>query len=126
MKESKSILEDISGQGGYLFGAPALRVNKNTIHALEESEYEIDSSVASQRFDMFMSLGVEKIKLDYSTRLPYRVSKHSLFKRGNSSIIEVPLSASLFPYVGTKKRIFSYLTSIQRRLLLELNLVASQ
>lgn len=118
LKESKSILEDISGQEVISFRAPALRVNKNTIQALEESEYKIDSSVASQRFDMFMSFGgLKKLNWITAPRLPYRASKYSLFKRGNSSIIEVPLSASLFPYVGTTMRIFPYLTSIQRRLL---------
>ena len=118
LKESKAILEDISGQEVISFRAPALRVNESTINALEESEYKIDSSVASQRFDMFMSFGGLK-KLNWLTapRLPYRASQDSLFKKGNSSIIEVPLSATLLPYLGTTMRIFPYLTVLQRRLL---------
>lgn len=118
LKESKKLLEDISGQEVISFRAPALRVNKNTVYALEESGYKIDSSVASQRFDMFMSFGGLK-KLNWLTapRLPYRVSKESLFKRGSSFIIEIPLSASLLPYVGTTMRIFPFITSLQRRLL---------
>ena len=100
------------------FRAPALRVNDDTIRALEESAYKIDSSIASQRFDFFMSFGGLK-KLNWLTapRLPYRTSKAGLFKKGNSSIIEVPLSASLLPYVGTTMRIFPIITSLQRRLL---------
>lgn len=118
LKESKKILEDISGQEVISFRAPALRVSQNTVQALEESEYQIDSSVASQRFDMFMSFGGLK-KLNWLTapRLPYRTSKQSLFSKGNSSIIEVPLSASVLPYVGTTMRIFPSLTSAQRKLL---------
>jgi peptidoglycan/xylan/chitin deacetylase (PgdA/CDA1 family) len=118
LKESKALLEDISGQEIISFRAPALRVNKNTIYALMESGYKIDSSVASQRFDMFMSFGGLK-KLNWLTapRLPYRTSKDSLFKKGDSSIIEIPLSASLLPYVGTTMRIFPLLTSVQRRIL---------
>jgi hypothetical protein len=118
LKEAKKVLEDISGQEVISFRAPALRVNKNTIFALEESGYKIDSSVASQRFDMFMSFGGLK-KLNWLTapRLPYRTSKESLFRKGDSSIIEVPLSASLLPYIGTTLRIFPILTSLQRRLL---------
>jgi peptidoglycan-N-acetylglucosamine deacetylase len=118
LKESKAILEDLSGQEVISFRAPALRVNDDTLNALEESEYKIDSSVASQRFDMFMSFGGLK-KLNWLTapRLPYRTSQDSLFKKGNSSIIEVPLSASLLPYLGTTMRIFPYVTSLQRRLL---------
>ncbi len=118
LKESKSILEDISGQEVISFRAPALRVSQNTVLALEESEYKIDSSVASQRFDMFMSFGGLK-KLNWLTapRLPYRTSAESLFKKGNSSIIEVPLSATALPYVGTTMRIFPSITALQRRLL---------
>jgi len=118
LKESKDLLENISGQEVVTFRAPALRVNENTALALEKTGYLIDSSVASQRFDMFMSFGGLK-KLNWLTapRLPYRTSKESLFKKGNGSIIEVPLSASLLPYAGTTMRIFPVLTSLQRRLL---------
>ena len=66
LKESKNILEDISGQQVISFRAPALRVSKNTVLALEEAEYKFDSSVASQRFDMFMSFGGMK-KLNWIT-----------------------------------------------------------
>lgn len=47
-------------------------------------------------------------------RLPYRVDENNIFKKGNSVLIEVPLSALFFPYVGTTMRIFPFLTSIQR------------
>lgn len=53
--ESKDILKDISGQEIISFRAPALRVNKYTASAMAEAEYKIDSSVPSQRFDMFLS-----------------------------------------------------------------------
>ncbi len=57
LKESKKILEDISGIEVISFRAPALRVNSDTAIALSECDYKIDSSVVSQRFDMFMSFG---------------------------------------------------------------------
>lgn len=118
LKESKDLLEDISGQEVISFRAPALRVNNDTVTALEDTGYLIDSSVASQRFDMFMSFGgLKKLNWMLAPRLPYRASKDSLFKKGNSKIIEVPLSASLLPYVGTTMRIFPLITSLQRRLL---------
>ena len=118
LKESKQILEDLSSQEVITFRAPALRVNKNTVHALEESGYKIDSSIASQRFDMFMSFGgFKKLNWLKAPRLPYRASKESLFKKGKGSIIEVPLSAIILPYVGTTMRIFPMLTSFQRRIL---------
>lgn len=55
LKESKKILEDISGEEVISFWPPALRTNKYIAKALIESGYRIDISVASQRFDMFFS-----------------------------------------------------------------------
>ena len=118
LKESKNILEDIIGEEIISFRAPALRVNNDTTLALAETGYKIDSSVASQRFDMFMSFGGLK-KLNWLTapRLPYRASKESLFKKGDGEIIEIPLSASLIPYLSTTMRIFPNFTALQRRML---------
>jgi peptidoglycan/xylan/chitin deacetylase (PgdA/CDA1 family) len=118
LKESKALLEDLSGLEVTSFRAPALRVNNATIIALEEAGYITDSSIASQRFDMFMSFGgLQKLNWLTAPRLPYQTSKKSLFKKGDSSITEIPLSACLLPYVGTTMRIFPFLTSIQRKLL---------
>lgn len=118
LRESKNILEDIIGEEVISFRAPALRVNNDTTIALAETGYKIDSSVASQRFDMFMSFGGLK-KLNWLTapRLPYRTSEESLFKKGESPIIEIPLSASLLPYLSTTMRIFPNFTALQRRLM---------
>ncbi len=115
LEESKKLLEDISGQEVITFRAPALRVNQNTPRALIETGFKIDSSVASQRFDFFLSFGGLK-KLNWLTapRLPYRTATDSLFKKGDSPIIEVPLSALFFPYVGTTMRVFPWLTAVQR------------
>ncbi len=41
----------------------------------------------------------------------------SLFKKGDGDSIEVPLSASIVPYVSTTMRIFPNLTSFQRKIL---------
>lgn len=118
LRESKKILEDISGEEIISFRAPALRINDDTATALAECGFKIDSSVASQRFDMFMSFGGMK-KLNWLTapRLPYVAAESTLFKKGNGPIIEIPLSASLFPYLSTTMRIFPNLTSVQRRLM---------
>jgi len=118
LSESKKILEDISGQEVISFRAPALRVNKYTAIALIETGYRIDSSVASQRFDMFFSFGtINKLKWLTAPRKPYIVDADSLFRRGSCGLVEVPLSATLFPYVGTTMRIFPGITRVQRNLL---------
>lgn len=63
LKESKNILEDICGNEVISFRSPALRVNEHTGIALAEAGFKIDSSIASQRFDLFLSFGgFKKIK----------------------------------------------------------------
>ncbi len=115
---SKKLLEDISGQEVISFRAPALRVNNLTARALIETGFRIDSSIASQRFDFFLSFG-SKQKLNFlsAPRLPYRTKQNNIFAKGNSPLVEVPLSATFLPFVGTTMRIMPQMTSLQQRLL---------
>jgi peptidoglycan/xylan/chitin deacetylase (PgdA/CDA1 family) len=53
---SKKLLEDISGSEVLSFRSPALRVAPLTARALIETGFLYDSSIASQRFDFFLSL----------------------------------------------------------------------
>ena len=118
LKEAKKILEDISGEEVISFRAPALRVDRNTARALIETGHKIDSSVASQRFDLFISFGgLKKLKWIFAPRLPYRTSIDSIFKKGDSPLIEVPLSATIFPYIGTTMRIFPLFSNLQKHIL---------
>ena len=118
LKISKNILEDISGQKVVSFRAPALRVKNDITKSLEQTGYLYDSSVASQRFDAFLSFGaLKKLNWLLSPRLPYRASKNNIFSRGNSGIIEIPISALILPYIGTTMRILPNLTKLQRRIL---------
>ena len=118
LEYSKKLLEDICGKEVISFRAPALRTNNDTARALIETGYRIDSSIASQRFDFFLSFGSKnKFKWFTAPRLPYRVDPDNLFKKGDSHLVEVPLSALFFPYVGTTMRIFPTLTAFQRRMI---------
>jgi peptidoglycan/xylan/chitin deacetylase (PgdA/CDA1 family) len=117
LSESKKILEDVSGQKVVSFRSPALRVNEYTSIALVEAGYKIDSSVASQRFDMFMSFGgLKKLQWLFAPRLPYKIDSSNIFLKGDGKIIEVPLTAFGFPYVGTTMRVFPMLTNVQKRI----------
>jgi len=118
LKISKSILEDISGQEVISFRAPAARVNYNISLALEEAGYKIDSSVSSQRLDMFFSFGSKK-KLNWITapRMPYYTDKNNIFKKGEGSIYEIPISAIGLPYIGTFMRIAPVLNRLTRNML---------
>lgn len=118
LRKSKKILEDISGEEVISFRSPALRVNEYTAIALAEAGYKIDSSIASQRFDMFMSFGgLKKTKWLFAPRLPYRTVENDIFKKGSGPIVEVPLSALCLPYVGTTMRVFPLVTEFQKRIL---------
>ncbi|MCX6278620.1 MAG: polysaccharide deacetylase family protein [Bacteroidetes bacterium] len=118
LKKSKAILEDICGEKVISFRAPAARVNNNIVSALVESGFLIDSSVASQRLDMFLSFGSLK-KLNWLTtpRKPYFCHSENVFRRGDSSILEIPISAFGFPYIGTFMRIAPTLNRLTRNLL---------
>jgi len=118
LKEAKQILEDISGEEVVSFRSPALRVNSDTPRALIEAGFKYDSSVAPQRMDMFMSLG-SKNKLQWfgAPRSPYHVAENNLARKGDTNIIEVPVSSFGVPYIGTVMRISPMLTRLTHTLL---------
>lgn len=112
---AKKILEDIISNEVISFRSPALRTNKFTVKALEETGFKIDSSVASQRFDFFFSLGSkEKLNWLKAPRKTYITSEKYLYSSGDSSIWEIPLSAIIIPYIGATMRLFPQLIKIVR------------
>jgi len=120
MKKSKKIIEDVAGRIE-AFRSPELRINKDTVRALEKTGFKIDSSVASQRFDGPFSFGTkEKMKWLFAPRKPYYMSYKSPFKRGDSEILEIPISALLIPYIGTTMRMMpTFIKLIQKILFME-------
>jgi peptidoglycan/xylan/chitin deacetylase (PgdA/CDA1 family) len=124
LKISKKILEDISGEEVISFRAPAARVSNNISIALAEAGFFIDSSISSQRLDMFMSFGsIKKLNWLITSRKPYFCHPDNIFKKGNSQILEIPISAMGLPYIGTLMRISPFLSRLTRNLLyLETNL----
>jgi peptidoglycan/xylan/chitin deacetylase (PgdA/CDA1 family) len=105
--EAKKTLEDIIGPITS-FRSPELRINRYTIKALAESGFKTDSSISSQRFDGPLSLGLRhKIKWLTAPRTPYFLAYESPFRPGDSGILEIPISAAGFPFIGTAMRISS-------------------
>lgn len=116
--KAKSILEDICGTKVISFRAPAARVNKSIGIALERVGFKTDSSVSSQRLDMFFSFGsAKKLNWVLAPRLPYFIDRDNVFKRGNSDILEIPISAMVFPYIGTFMRLSPFLNRMTRSIL---------
>jgi len=115
LTKAKQILEEITGEEIVSFRAPALRVNEFTPKALIETGFKFDSSVSPQRLDIFMSLGSKK-KLNWLTapRSPYYVSETNLARKGTTSLLEIPVSSFVFPYIGTFMRIAPLLNQLTR------------
>ena len=118
LSQSKQILEDIIGEAVVSFRAPAARVDKAFPQVLAEAGFMVDSSVSSQRLDMMFSFGALK-KLHWLTapRKAYFTRKDNIFCKGGSEILEVPISAFGFPYIGTFMRIAPALNRITRNVL---------
>lgn len=115
---SKHTLEQITGESVISFRAPALRIKKNISEALLETGFLIDSSVASQRIDMFLSFGV-KHKLNWfrAPRRIYFTKTDDIFSKGDSNLLEIPVSSFLLPYIGTFMRISPLMINSIRSLL---------
>ena len=118
LRRSKDLLEAISGQEVISFRAPAARVGKKTVEALVTTGFKIDSSIASQRMDMFMSFGaLKKMNWLNAPRMPYFADQNNIFRAGDSDLFEIPISAFGFPYIGTFMRISPSLNRFTRNLL---------
>lgn len=120
LEKAKKVIEDAAGRIE-AFRAPALRMNENTVRALEETGFRTDSSICSQRFDGPFTFGSrKKLKWLFASRKPYMLSYDSLTKAGRSKILEVPISAFVLPYIGTMMRINPWMTkNLQRMLFFE-------
>ena len=118
LKQSKQILEDIIGDEVVSFRAPAARVDKAFPAVLSEAGFKVDSSVSSQRLDMMFSFGALK-KLHWLTapRKAYFTQGNNIFKKGDSEVLEVPILAMGFPYIGTFMRIAPSLNRFTRNVL---------
>jgi len=115
LSKAKKILESIINEEVVSFRAPALRVNEHTAKALLTAGFKIDSSVAPQRADILFSFGyLKKLKWLSAPRHCYFTKNDDLSKRGNSEILEIPVLAYFFPYIGTFMRISPWLTNIVR------------
>lgn len=118
LKQSKQILEDIIGKEVVSFRAPAARVDKRFAQTLLEAGFRIDSSVCPQRLDMMFSFGsLKKLHWITAPRKAYFVKSDNIFRQGETDLLEVPVSAWGFPYIGTFMRIAPTLNRLTRRLL---------
>ena len=113
LKKSKTIIEDKIGEKIISFRAPALRINKFTVKALEKTGFKTDSSVASQRFDgPFTSGALKKLSWLTANRKPYKMNYNNPNRKGDSNIIEIPVTAFIWPFIGTHMRLSPSISAI--------------
>lgn len=118
LRLSKQILEDIIGEEVVSFRAPAARVDKTFPKVLAEAGFKIDSSISSQRLDMMFSFGVlKKLHWLIAPRKAYFTKIDNIFRKGDSEVLEVPILAFGFPYIGTFMRISPALNRFTRNIL---------
>jgi peptidoglycan/xylan/chitin deacetylase (PgdA/CDA1 family) len=96
IRRATDAVEKASGVRPVVFRAPNLWIGETTLRVLEEEGYHYDSSVPARRFDMGLGR-VHYLKYFSAPRDPYRPSRSNLNHPGDSSIVEMPPSACLFP-----------------------------
>jgi peptidoglycan/xylan/chitin deacetylase (PgdA/CDA1 family) len=110
LTDAKKLIESAAGPI-QSFRAPALRINGDTVKALETAKFTSDSSVCPQRFDGPFTFGSrKKLRWLVAPRRPY-------FLQNSTSILEIPISALILPYIGTMMRISPFLTRSLEKLL---------
>ena len=101
--KSTEILGNIIKREVTMFRAPYAKANSTTLKALESLGYGIDSSVTALRFDFGMGVS-NSIGAFFAPKKPYHPSRGNIYKRGDSPILEVPISAFFAPLTLTAIR----------------------
>jgi peptidoglycan/xylan/chitin deacetylase (PgdA/CDA1 family) len=105
IKMSSDIITEITGQRVKIFRAPYAMVSANTLKALEDLGYECDSSVSSLRFDFGMGMA-NNIRAFFAPTKPYHPSNNNIYKKGDSKVLEIPISAFIAPLTLSGIRTF--------------------
>ncbi len=101
--KSTEVLSKITNKGVTMFRAPYAKVSSETIRALENQGYKIDSSVTSRRFDFGMGVS-NSVGAFFAPTKPYYPSRDNIYGKGDSSVLEVPISAFFAPLTLTAIR----------------------
>jgi len=105
ISEATNILKRITNEDVSSFRAPRVKVSSHMYRVIETLGYLTDSSICSQRMDFVSSNMFNKDWL-FAPRLPYNPSPSSPFKRGNSRVLIVPVSALFIPFISSVLYVF--------------------
>lgn len=91
LTKATSEIEKITGKRLEMFRAPNFCINGDTIKALERLDYSVDSSILpgrlAKKWRLFTICNYRN-----APKTPYRLSYTDVKERGESSIVEVPLT----------------------------------
>jgi len=105
IKEATRKLEAVVGAPILTFRSPRVKTSAHTLKLLAEYGYLADSSVCSQRID-FVSSNLINLGWVVAPRRPYHPHHASAFRRGNVPIWEVPVSATVVPFISNALTVF--------------------
>lgn len=97
--EQKKQIEEVTRREILSFRGPAFKINGDTVRALDEVGFKVDSSVCPQRLALISS-DVTNIGWLYSPRKPYHPSYDNPFVRGDASLWEIPVSSFVLPFMS--------------------------
>jgi len=99
LTEATRLIENVTGKSVLSFRGPRVKTSNITQGILDELGYKADSSVCSQRMDVFSS-NLINTKWLFAPRNPYHPHIKNAFKRGNRSLWVIPISALMLPFVS--------------------------
>jgi peptidoglycan/xylan/chitin deacetylase (PgdA/CDA1 family) len=99
LSEAKKRIEEVTMKKIVSFRAPVFKLNGNTIRALDEVGFKLDSSVCPQRVGIFSS-DITNVGWLFSPRKPYHPSYNNPFTRGEALLWEVPVSSFIVPFMA--------------------------
>lgn len=123
LEQATAKLQTLTGGPVHAFRGPRVKTSATTLRLLAEHGYLADSSVCSQRLDLISSNLINPGWL-FAPRRPYHPHPHNPFKRGNSPLWEIPVSAAVIPFISSALRVLglSALRSLFRVLYAEARL----
>ena len=99
LTKATRLIRNITGKSVLSFRGPRVKTSSITQGILDELGYKVDSSVCSQRMDIFSSNLINTNWL-FAPRIPYHPHIQNAFKRGDRSLWVVPISALILPFVS--------------------------
>lgn len=99
IREATDKLQAMAGAPIIAFRSPRLKASADMMRVLAEQGYVADSSVCSQRLDVISSNLINPGWL-LAPRRAYHPHATSPYKRGDSSLWEVPVSAAMIPFIS--------------------------